>query len=104
MQPDSRASRVGSSGLQRAGRATFGPPSFDLALTAAGVMERSRPSLLPPIAVHPRVPDADGLVRLPASFAQARGWDAEELLSGEIRKRERQWRRQEQARLSKNKH
>jgi MazG family protein len=38
------------------------------------------------------------------SFAQARGWDAEELLSGETRKRERQWRRQEQARLSKNKH
>jgi uncharacterized protein YabN with tetrapyrrole methylase and pyrophosphatase domain len=38
------------------------------------------------------------------SFAQTRGWDAEELLSGETRKRERQWRRQEQAGLSKNKH
>jgi uncharacterized protein YabN with tetrapyrrole methylase and pyrophosphatase domain len=38
-----------------------------------------------------------------AAFAQARGWDAEELLTGEIRKREREWRRLEQAKLTKNK-
>jgi len=30
-----------------------------------------------------------------ASAAQARGWSAEELLAGEVKKRERQWRRQE---------
>ncbi len=30
-----------------------------------------------------------------ASFAQARGWCAEELLAGEIKKQERQWRRRE---------
>jgi uncharacterized protein YabN with tetrapyrrole methylase and pyrophosphatase domain len=30
-----------------------------------------------------------------ASSAQARGWSAEELLAGELKKRERQWRRQE---------
>ncbi len=35
------------------------------------------------------------------SFAQVRGWSAEELLSGETKKRERQWRRQEQAGLPK---
>ena len=32
-----------------------------------------------------------------ASFAQSRGWCAEELLAGEIKRQERQWRRQEQA-------
>ena len=36
-----------------------------------------------------------------ASFAQARGWCAEELLAGEIKKQERQLRRREQASLSK---
>ena len=36
-----------------------------------------------------------------ASFAQARGWCAEELLAGEIKKQERQLRRREQAKLSK---
>jgi uncharacterized protein YabN with tetrapyrrole methylase and pyrophosphatase domain len=39
-----------------------------------------------------------------AAIAQSRGWDAEELLTGETRKRERQWRRLEQANLPKNKH
>lgn len=39
-----------------------------------------------------------------AATAQSRGWSAEELLSGEIKKRERQLRRQEQAELSKNGH
>jgi len=32
-----------------------------------------------------------------AVLAQARGWCAEELLAGEVRKQERQWRRREQA-------
>ena len=32
-----------------------------------------------------------------AALAQSRGWCAEELLAGEIKKKERQWRRQEQA-------
>ena len=36
-----------------------------------------------------------------ASFAQLRGWSAEELLAGEIKKQERQLRRQEQANLPK---
>jgi uncharacterized protein YabN with tetrapyrrole methylase and pyrophosphatase domain len=36
-----------------------------------------------------------------ASFAQSRGWCAEELLAGEIKKQERQLRRREQASLSK---
>jgi uncharacterized protein YabN with tetrapyrrole methylase and pyrophosphatase domain len=36
-----------------------------------------------------------------ASFAQSRGWSAEELLAGEIKKQERQLRRQEQAKLPK---
>jgi uncharacterized protein YabN with tetrapyrrole methylase and pyrophosphatase domain len=36
-----------------------------------------------------------------ASFAQSRGWSAEELLSGEIKKQERQLRRREQASLPK---
>src|SRR5476649_1229799 len=36
-----------------------------------------------------------------ASFAQLRGWSAEELLAGEIKKQERQLRRREQARLPK---
>ncbi len=36
------------------------------------------------------------------SFAQTRGWCAEELLAGEIKKNERQLRRLEQARLAKN--
>src|SRR5476649_1245634 len=36
-----------------------------------------------------------------ASFAQSRGWSAEELLTGEIKKQERQLRRREQARLPK---
>jgi uncharacterized protein YabN with tetrapyrrole methylase and pyrophosphatase domain len=36
-----------------------------------------------------------------ATFAQARGWCAEELLAGEIKKRERQLRRKEQAVLPK---
>ena len=36
-----------------------------------------------------------------ASFAQSRGWSAEELLAGEIKKQERQLRRQEQAKLLK---
>jgi MazG family protein len=39
-----------------------------------------------------------------ASFAQSHGWCAEELLAGEIKKQERQFRRQEQAGLPKNKH
>jgi len=37
-----------------------------------------------------------------ASFAQSRGWCAEELLAGEIKQRERQLRRLEQANLPKN--
>ena len=37
-----------------------------------------------------------------ASFAQARGWCAEELLAGEIRKQEHQLRRREQALSQKN--
>ena len=36
-----------------------------------------------------------------ASFAQSRGWSAEELLAGEIKKQERQLRRREQASLPK---
>jgi uncharacterized protein YabN with tetrapyrrole methylase and pyrophosphatase domain len=36
-----------------------------------------------------------------ASFAQLRGWSAEELLAGEIKKQEHQLRRQEQAKLPK---
>lgn len=36
--------------------------------------------------------------------AQSRDWCAEELLAGESKKRERQWRRSEQAKLSKNGH
>jgi MazG family protein len=36
-----------------------------------------------------------------ASFAQLRGWSAEELLAGEIKKQERQLRRREQASLPK---
>jgi MazG family protein len=36
-----------------------------------------------------------------ASFAQSRGWSAEELLAGEIKKQERQLRRREQANLPK---
>jgi uncharacterized protein YabN with tetrapyrrole methylase and pyrophosphatase domain len=32
-----------------------------------------------------------------ASLAQARGWDAEELLAGEVKKQEQQWRRREAA-------
>jgi MazG family protein len=36
-----------------------------------------------------------------ASFAQSRGWCAEELLAGEIKKQERQLRRREQANLPK---
>jgi uncharacterized protein YabN with tetrapyrrole methylase and pyrophosphatase domain len=36
-----------------------------------------------------------------ASFAQSRGWSAEELLAGEIKKQERQLRRREQASLLK---
>jgi MazG family protein len=36
-----------------------------------------------------------------ASFAQSRGWCAEELLAGEIKKQERQLRRREQAKLPK---
>ena len=36
-----------------------------------------------------------------ASFAQLRGWSAEELLAGEIKKQERQLRRREQANLPK---
>jgi len=36
-----------------------------------------------------------------ASFAQSRGWSAEELLAGEIKKQERQLRRREQASLWK---
>ena len=36
-----------------------------------------------------------------ASFAQLHGWSAEELLAGEIKKREHQLRRREQARLPK---
>jgi len=39
-----------------------------------------------------------------ASFAQSRGWCAEELLAGEIKKQERQLRRREQASLPKNRH
>ena len=39
-----------------------------------------------------------------ASFAQARGWSAEELLTGEIKKQERHLRRREQAALPKNRH
>ncbi len=37
-----------------------------------------------------------------ASFAQASGWCAEELLASEIKRRERRWRQQEQAVLPKN--
>jgi len=36
--------------------------------------------------------------------AQTHGWCAEELLAGEVKKQERQWRRQEQAGLAKNRH
>ena len=39
-----------------------------------------------------------------AAHAQARGWSAEELLTGEIKKQERQLRRKEQAGLPKNRH
>ena len=39
-----------------------------------------------------------------ASFAQARGWSAEELLTGEIKKQERLLRRREQASLPKIRH
>jgi len=39
-----------------------------------------------------------------AALAQARGWSAEELLAGEIKKQERQLRRKEQASLPKNRH
>ena len=39
-----------------------------------------------------------------ASFAQSRGWCAEELLAGEIKKQERQLRRREQAKLPKIRH
>jgi MazG family protein len=39
-----------------------------------------------------------------ASFAQSRGWCAEELLAGEIKRQERQLRRCEQASLPKNRH
>jgi MazG family protein len=39
-----------------------------------------------------------------ASFAQSRGWCAEELLAGEIKKQERQLRRREQAGSSKIRH
>jgi MazG family protein len=38
------------------------------------------------------------------SFAQSRGWSAEELLAGEIKKQERQLRRREQAKLPKISH
>jgi MazG family protein len=46
---------------------------------------------------------AKELVKL-TSFAQARGWCAEELLAGEIKKQERQLRRREQAGLPKIRH
>lgn len=39
-----------------------------------------------------------------AAFAQSRGWCAEELLAGEVKKQERQLRSQEQAKFSKNRH
>ena len=39
-----------------------------------------------------------------AAFAQSRGWCAEELLTGEIKKQERRLRRREQAGLPKNRH
>ena len=39
-----------------------------------------------------------------ASFAQSRGWCAEELLASEIKKQERQLRRREQTSLPKNRH
>ena len=39
-----------------------------------------------------------------AAAAQARGWCAEELLSSEAKKQERQWRRREQSRQPKNGH
>ena len=39
-----------------------------------------------------------------AALAQARGWSAEELLTGEIKTQERQLRRREQASLPKNRH
>ena len=39
-----------------------------------------------------------------ASFAQSRGWCAEEMLAGEIKTQERQLRRREQAKLSKISH
>jgi len=39
-----------------------------------------------------------------ASFAQMRGWCAEELQAGEIKKQERQLRRREQSSLPKNRH
>jgi uncharacterized protein YabN with tetrapyrrole methylase and pyrophosphatase domain len=39
-----------------------------------------------------------------AAAAQSRGWCAEELLSGEIKRRERQLRRREQTKLPKNGH
>jgi uncharacterized protein YabN with tetrapyrrole methylase and pyrophosphatase domain len=38
------------------------------------------------------------------SQAQRHGWCAEELLTGEIQKQEREWRRREQAELAKNRH
>jgi len=39
-----------------------------------------------------------------AAFAQSRGWCAEELLSGEAKRREREFRRREQVESAKNKH
>jgi len=38
------------------------------------------------------------------ALAQAKGWCAEELLTGEIKRRERAWRRLEQAKSTKNRH
>lgn len=38
------------------------------------------------------------------TLAQAKGWCAEELLTGEIKRRERAWRRLEQAKSTKNRH
>lgn len=39
-----------------------------------------------------------------AAFAHAKGWCAEELLTGEIKRQERAWRRLEQAKSAKNRH
>jgi amino acid adenylation domain-containing protein len=64
-------------------RALFESPTVaGLAHAATEAMTQGRPSLLPPLAKHQRQPDPDGLVRVPASFAQARLWFLDRLQPG----------------------